>query len=97
MLRILRLLSYAAVAIALWIAALQLDLSRNAHLCVLAAPVVVVFLFGLYMLALLAHGVATYRDCPAEAASLQQDIAWALSELTARGVIGPNPLPEVSE
>jgi hypothetical protein len=26
-----------------------------------------------------------------------QDIAWALSELTARGVIGPNPLPEVSE
>ena len=26
-----------------------------------------------------------------------QDIAWALNELTARGVIGPNPLPEVSE
>lgn len=36
MLRILRLLSYVAVALALWIAALQLDLSRNAHLCVLA-------------------------------------------------------------
>lgn len=36
MLRILRLLSYAAVALALWIAALQLNLSRHAHLCVLA-------------------------------------------------------------
>lgn len=36
MLRILRLLSYAAVALALWIAALQLKLSRHAHLCVLA-------------------------------------------------------------
>lgn len=36
------------------------------------APVAAVVLFGLYMLALLAYGVATYRDCPAEAASLQQ-------------------------
>ncbi|KAK9901663.1 hypothetical protein WJX75_007212 [Coccomyxa subellipsoidea] len=97
MLRISRLLSYAAVAAALWIGVLQLDLSGSARLAVIAAPFAALVLFGLYMLALLAHGVATYRDCPDEAESLQQDIAWALSELTARGVIGPNPLPEVSE
>lgn len=36
------------------------------------APFAVVVLFGMYMLVLLAHGVATYRDCPAEAASLQK-------------------------
>jgi len=36
MLRILRLLSYAAVIIAIWIASLQLDLSRNVHFSLLA-------------------------------------------------------------
>ncbi len=36
MLRISRLLSYAAVAVALWLGALQLDLSRNIRISVLA-------------------------------------------------------------
>ncbi len=46
MLRILRLLSYVAVAIALWIAGLQFDLSRNAHLCVQAVrPSLLAFAF----------------------------------------------------
>ena len=88
--------------------------------------------FGIYCLIALAHGVATFRNCPEEAQALQQvsadmpsacfihfvlsiwrcmksdqhlitglialqDIAWARAELTARKVIGPGPLPEISE
>ena len=29
--------------------------------------------------------------------SVSQDIVWARAELTARKVIGPGPLPEISE
>lgn len=38
----------------------------------LQAPLAGLVLFGLYLLGLLAHGVSTYRDCPEEAAALQQ-------------------------
>lgn len=36
MLRILRLLSYAAVIVAIWLGSLQLDLSRNVRISLLA-------------------------------------------------------------
>ena len=36
------------------------------------APLIAVLLFGIYSVGALAHGVLTFRDCPDEAASLQQ-------------------------
>jgi hypothetical protein len=39
MLRILRLLSYAAVALAVWLGALQLDLPRGLHIAALLVRV----------------------------------------------------------
>ncbi len=40
--------------------------------CVSQAPLIAVGLFGVYSVSALAYGLLTFRDCPEEAASLQQ-------------------------
>jgi hypothetical protein len=44
----------------------------DASLDIAQGPLLILLLFGVYLLAALAHGVATYKDCPTEAEALQQ-------------------------
>ena len=49
-------------------------------------PLLSLVALGLYALALLAIGVASFRDCPSDADALQGDIKAARSDLASRGV-----------
>ena len=50
-------------------------------------PLLSIAAFGVYALLLLAVGVASFRDCPGDAAALQSDIKKARAALAARGVV----------
>mmetsp|Transcript_7347 Transcript_7347/g.18965 ORF Transcript_7347/g.18965 Transcript_7347/m.18965 type:complete len:93 (-) Transcript_7347:133-411(-) len=79
--RVLWLGAALAVALSAWLAALRLELEGALRTVVQLAPLLAVLLFGLYCVAALAHGVLTFRLCPAEHASLQQEIKEARREL----------------
>jgi len=51
-----------------------------------ALPILVLGLFGLYALALLIHGVVTFRTVPSEAASLRVEVEEAIYFLRKKGI-----------
>ncbi len=58
----------------LWLCAVHsgAENSRALPSCGTQAPLIAVGLFGVYSVSALAYGLLTFRDCPEEAASLQQ-------------------------
>ena len=53
------------------------------------APLLAGIAFGAFLLVKLLYGVASFKTVPAEAESLQRDIARARAELAKRGVTLP--------
>ncbi|KAK9826493.1 hypothetical protein WJX81_006076 [Elliptochloris bilobata] len=71
MLRVVRILSCAAVAAAVWLSTLQLDHPPARRIAVLLLPLICAAAFGAYLLSALAYGLATFRTCPEELQALQ--------------------------
>jgi len=77
----------AAAAAALARGAPLLGASRP-QLAVLAAPLSLVALFGLYSLASIAHGLASFEDISAAKAELDREVLEVRADLKRRGVRG---------
>ncbi|KAK9808353.1 hypothetical protein WJX73_005401 [Symbiochloris irregularis] len=87
--RIAKLLGWAVGLLAVWLAALQLEVSRRTHILILLAPVISVAAFGVYSVVLLLYGVLTFSDRPEEGRALKQDVDRARRDLTAKGILEP--------
>lgn len=51
---------------------LAMTVMKESKLCFVQAPILVGGVFGVYLLALLIHGVLSFKNCPEDAAELQK-------------------------
>jgi len=77
----------AAVFVAVWLSLLMgklgnIDEHRD---LVLASPILLVAIFGLYSVAVIAYRVLTFNDCEEAAAELQKQISEAREDLRNKG------------
>lgn len=88
--RITRLGAAFTAAAAVWLLALETEHSKPAHVILMLVPFICIALFGFYAITVLLYGVLTFSDRPEEGQALKQDVAAAMRDLVARGVLEPD-------
>jgi Dolichol-phosphate mannosyltransferase subunit 3 (DPM3) len=84
-----RLLLILLVALTAWLATcytLPAGSDKAVRLAIFALPAVALSAYGAFALALLAHGVLTFRSVPEEAAALRAEVQEAHTYLRRQGV-----------
>ena len=91
MTKLLEWLTAGVLFVSVWLAILSGKLgptfAKDNFYHVLATPVVLVALFGVYALAVLVYRVATFNDCEEAAKELRLEIEEAKKDLKSKGLI----------
>ena len=91
MTKLLEWLTAGVLFVSVWLAILSGKLgptfAKDNFYHVLATPVVLVALFGVYALAVLVYRVATFNDCEEAARELRVEIEEAKKDLRGKGLI----------
>jgi len=91
MTKLLEWLTAGVLLVSVWISILTGKLlpilARDNFYTVLATPVFLVGLFGIYALAVLVYRVATFNDCEAAAKELRLEIEEAKKDLKGKGLV----------
>lgn len=92
MTKLMEWLLFGTVVLGAWLAVVtgNIDSSLEGtgwHQIVFFFPIILLFLFGLYAVAVVLYRVFTFNNCESAAAELQQEIEEAKKDLQSRGII----------
>ncbi|GAQ86858.1 dolichyl-phosphate mannosyltransferase polypeptide 3 [Klebsormidium nitens] len=79
-------LGWGSAIAALWVAALQADLSEAQRGVIQALPIWALVVFGCYSLSVVGYEIMFFPACPDEAEKLQKDIRVATAYLNKHGI-----------
>lgn len=87
MTKLLQWLLGAGLFVGVWWAVLaRTPEDGSMHTMLVPLPVYLIIVFGCYSLATVGYRVITFNDCEAAAKELQEEIAQARKELSAKGI-----------
>mmetsp|Transcript_39659 Transcript_39659/g.55071 ORF Transcript_39659/g.55071 Transcript_39659/m.55071 type:complete len:102 (-) Transcript_39659:186-491(-) len=89
MLRIVRLILWSMLFVAIWAVALQLKWSESTQWVIQMVPLWMLVSFGFFSLGKIGMSVAVFPTCLDAALDLQKEISQARVELEKNGVLEP--------